>query len=182
MRALRLVAALVSALLSSSCLVVSLHPVYEPETIAFDPSLLGTWTAAEEEVTLLFERAGWHSYHVTITERDHRHRVSARLTRVAEQTFLDVSPLDGADVPLLALPAHAFYRVETPEDGRLSLADLNYEALERRVREGTAGLAMAIDARTHVVITAETAAIRRWLAAHATDDAMFAAPTTFTRR
>ncbi len=57
MRALRLTIAAVAALLSSACLVVSLQPVYEPETIAFDPALLGPWIASDEEMTVTFERA-----------------------------------------------------------------------------------------------------------------------------
>ena len=56
-RVLRLTIAAVAALLSSACLVVSLQPVYEPETIAFDPALLGTWVAGDDEMTVSFERA-----------------------------------------------------------------------------------------------------------------------------
>ncbi|MBK5296485.1 MAG: hypothetical protein JJE40_04940, partial [Vicinamibacteria bacterium] len=112
MRALRLTIAALAALLSSACLVVSLQPVYEPETIAFDPALLGTWIAGDDDMSLSFERAEWHSYHVTLEERDDRTRLSARLTRVGEQLYLDLSPLDGADVAPLLLPVHGFYRLE----------------------------------------------------------------------
>ena len=119
-------------MLSSACLVVSLQPVYEPETIAFDPALVGTWLAGEDEMTVSFARGEWHSYHVTVEERDDRTRVSARLTRVGERLYLDVSPLDGADVRAVLLPVHGIYRVAL--DGEtLSLADLNYEQLERLV-------------------------------------------------
>ena len=184
MRVLRLtIAALavLAALLSSACLVVSLQPVYEPETIAFDPALLGTWIAGDDDTSLSFERAEWHSYHVTIEERDDRTRLSARLTRVGEQLYLDLSPLDGADVAPLLLPVHGLYRLQLQDD-ELSLADLNYERLERLALDGGAGLPMAIDARKNVVITASTAELRRWLVAHAGDDGLFAAPTTLRRK
>lgn len=182
MRVVRLAAAVVIALLSSACLVVSLHPVYEPETIGFNPSLLGTWRGDDEDVSVTFERAEWHSYHVTFIERDDHVHLSARLTRVGPRTFLDVSPRDGADVPALVLPVHAVYRVDLPEDGSLRLAGLNYEVLERRARSGTAGLPVAIDARGNVVITAGTAELREWLAAHGADDELFDEPAALTRR
>lgn len=182
MRVVRLAAAVLTALLSSACLVVSLHPVYEPETIGFDPSLLGAWKGDDENVGVTFERAEWHSYHVTLMDRDDHVHLSARLTRVGTRTFLDVSPRDGADVPALVLPVHAVYRVELPGDGSLRLAGLNYEVLERRARAGTAGLPVAIDARANVVITAATAELRAWLAAHAADDELFDEPAAFTRR
>ena len=181
MRALGLTIAALAALLSSACLVVSLQPVYEPETIAFDPGLLGTWVAADDDMSMSFERAEWHSYHVTIAERDDKSRLTARLTRVGEQLYLDVSPLDGADVAPLVLPVHAVYRLELRDDD-LSLADLNYEQLERLAREGAAGLPMTIDARKNVVITASTAELRRWLVAHAADEGLFAAPTMLRRK
>jgi hypothetical protein len=180
-RVLRLTVPALAALLSSACLVVSLQPVYEPETIAFDPALLGTWVATDDDMSVSFERAEWHSYHVTIAERDDRSRLSARLTRVGEQLYLDLSPLDGADVAPLLLPVHGLYRLDLHDD-ELSLADLNYEQLERLARDGTAGLPMTIDARKNVVITASTAELRRWLVAHAADEGLFAAPTALRRK
>lgn len=181
MRVLRLLSAALAALLSSACLVVSLQPVYEPETIAFDPALLGSWLASDDGTSVVFERAEWHSYHVTIVDGDKRTRLSARLTRVGERLFLDVSSLDGADVPPLLLVAHGLYRVDLAGD-ELSLADLNYDRFERLARDGTAGLPLTLDGRKNVVITASTAELRRWLVAHAADEGLFDAPTVMRRK
>jgi hypothetical protein len=180
-RALRLGAVLASALLSSACLVVSLQPVYEPETIAFDPALLGTWASADEDVTLIFERGEWHSYHLTVARRDDKMRATARLTRIGGRLYLDVTPLDGLDLPPLALPVHACYQLELGER-TLSLAELNYEWMETKARAGDTAVPMVIDARRNVVITATTADLRRWIAANAEAEGVFAAPTPFTRR
>jgi hypothetical protein len=179
-RARRLLTAALVILVSQACLVVSLQPVYEPDIIAFDPGLVGAWTMGEDGVTVTFERGEWHSYHMTLEQRDDRTRLSARLTRVGELTYLDISPLDGTDLPALALPVHAVYRVELKGD-ELSLSDLNFEVFERRVREGTATLPAVIDARKNVVITASTAELRRWLVDHAAEEGLFDPPTTFTR-
>jgi hypothetical protein len=177
----RLPAALFAALLSSSCLVVSLQPVYEPETIAFDPALLGTWVSADDDLTVTFERGEWHSYHLTIEQRDDQYRVSARMTRIGSRLYLDVTPLDGTDLPALTLPVHTCLHVELTGEG-LSLAEMNYEWLERRSRKEGFVLPLVIDARRNVVITAGTAELRQWIAQNAEAEGVFAAPTTFTRR
>jgi hypothetical protein len=179
-RASRLLAAVLVVVASQACLVVSLQPVYEPDTIAFDPALVGTWAMGDDGLTVTFARGEWHSYHMTLEQRDDRTRLSARLTRVGDLTYLDISPLDGTDLPALALPVHAVYRVDLKGD-ELSLSDLNFEVLERRVREGTSTLPAVIDARKNVVITASTADLRRWLAAHAAEEGFFDPPASFTR-
>lgn len=180
-RLLPIVATVLAALLSSGCLVVCLQPVYEPDTIAFDADLLGTWTTGDDGMTLTVERGEWHSYHVTIQERDEVIRLSARLTRIGERTYLDVAPLDGADLPALALPVHAVYRMELKDD-ELAVSDLNYDVLERLASDGPGPVPMVVDARKNVVITAGTAQLRRWLAASTPDDALFDPPLVFRRR
>jgi hypothetical protein len=173
--------ALLAALCSSSCLVVSLQPVYQPETIAFDPALLGAWVAADDDVTLTFERGEWHSYHLTLEQRDDRYRLSARMTRIGARLYLDVTPLDGTDLPALTLPVHGCLQVELTEEG-LSLAELNYEWFEARGPTPGFTLPTVIDARRNVVITADTAELRQWIGQNAEVDGVFAAPTTFRRR
>jgi hypothetical protein len=44
------------------------------------------------------------------------------------------------------------------------------------------GLGLTIDGRQNAVITAATPELRTWLAAHANDEGIFAAPTTLKRR
>jgi hypothetical protein len=175
------VAGLAAALFSSACFVVSMHPVYEAGTIAFDPALLGSWASADDDVTLTFERAEWHSYHVVVNQGNDRYRFSARLTRVGTGLYLDATPLDGADLPALTLSVHACYRLVMSEDG-MTLAALNYESLEQKARAGGHELPVVVDARRNVVITAGTADLRQWLTLHADDEGVFDAPTAFTRR
>jgi hypothetical protein len=177
----RLAAAVLASLLSSSCLVVSLQPVYEPETIAFDPALLGSWASADDDLTVTFERGEWHSYHLTLEQRDDRYRLSARMTRIGAGLYLDVTPLDGTDMPALTLPVHGCLRVELIDES-LSLAELDYEWFERQRGEAKPALPFVVDARRNVVITAGTTELRQWIAQHSPAEGVFAAPTTFTRR
>ena len=56
---------LVAALLAApGCLVVSLHPVHDDESIGYDPALVGTWTDAEDNASITIEPGEWRSYKV----------------------------------------------------------------------------------------------------------------------
>ena len=173
MRALRLTTAVVAALLSSACLVVSLQPVYEPETIAFDPGAARPWIAGDDGHDGLVRTGEWHSYHVTIAERDDRTRLSARLTRVGDQLYLDVSPLDGADVAPLLLPVHGIYRVELRRrravagGSELRAAGTAGEGRNGRSADGDRRAEKRRDHRQH-------GGAARWLVAHAGDEGLFA--------
>ena len=179
------------ALLSTACLVVTLHPVYEPETIAFDAALVGTWVSADEErastaepvlgPTLTFERGEWHSYHLLVEGGRERFRASARLTRAGDRLLLDVSPLDGTDIPALVLPVHILYRVVVDGDA-LTLSGLDYDLLEAQLRQGDLGVAAVMDARRNVVITAGTAELRQWIASRSEENDAFGAPAIFKRK
>ena len=172
------------ACLSAGCLVAALHPVYEPRTIAFDPSLLGTWIPVEapEGRTLTFERGEWHSYHVEYADGGRRVRASARMTRVGRDLLLDVSPLDGTDLPPLTVPIHTIHRV-TIEAETIGLAELDYDALAAQVRAGKAPVPAALDARGNVVLTAGTVGLRRWLEQAQQEGAAdpFAEPVVYER-
>ena len=117
----------------------------------------------------------------TLEQRDDRYRLSARMTRIGAGLYLDVTPLDGTDLPALTLPVHGCLRVELVDEG-LSLAELNYEWFERQRGEAKLALPFVVDARRNVVITAGTAELRQWIAQNADAEGVFAAPTTFTRR
>jgi hypothetical protein len=178
-RAVRLAVLLALVLPSAACLVVGLQPVYEPDTIAFDPSFLGTWASDEDAITLAIDRGEWHSYHLAFTERDTTTRLSARLTRVGELLLVDVTPLDGTDIEPLQLPVHGIYRV-TLENDVLSLSGLDYDHCLATASHGEPGF--AIDGRKNVVITLQTPELRRWLQEHTEDPGLFSTPTLLKRK
>ena len=175
-----LVAAL--ALACQGCLVVALHPVYDPDSIAFESSLVGAWTSDEDNLTVTFDRAEWHSYHLTLDDGGKITRLSARLTRLADDgLLLDLTPVDGTDAPELTLPVHMIFRLTVAADA-LTIATLNYDRFYAMAKSAPSGLGLTIDGRQNAVITATTPELRTWLAAHANDEGIFAAPTTLKRR
>jgi hypothetical protein len=178
-RVVRLAVLLALALSSAGCLVVGLQPVYEPQTIAFEPGLLGDWASDEDAITLAIERGEWHSYHLTFTDRDKTTRFSARLTRVGDLLLVDVTPLDGTDIQPLQLPVHGIFRIVLENDA-LSVAALDYDHFLAVASRGEPGF--ALDGRKNVVITLSTSALRHWLEQHADDARVFSAPAVLKRR
>jgi len=62
---MRRAAILTLALLCApGCLVLSLQPAYDDETIAWDPELVGSWVDADDNVTMDVERGEWKSYRI----------------------------------------------------------------------------------------------------------------------
>lgn len=181
MRLLRLAWLVLAATLTQACLVVSLHPAYDPETIGFDAALVGTWVSDEDTTTVTFDRGEWHSYHIAIVEGSKTTRFSGRLTRIGDLQMLDVSPLDGTDVPDLVIPVHIVYRIAVDGD-TVSLAALNYDRFYEMAKAGKTDAGLVLDARKNVVLTAPTPGLRQWLQAHAADEGIFDAPTTLKRK
>ena len=56
MRSVAIVSLLLSALLSSGCLVGSLQPFYEADTLEFDEALLGEWENRDEGTVIQVDR------------------------------------------------------------------------------------------------------------------------------
>jgi hypothetical protein len=177
-RVARLAVLLALAVSSAACLVVGLQPVYEPDTIAFEPSLLGTWANDEDGVMLGIERGEWHSYHLSFKEREKTTRLSARLTRVGELLLLDATPLDGTDIEPLQIPVHGIFRVALEADS-LSVSNLDYDYFLAVAKRGEQGF--SIDGRKNVVITLSTEELRQWLQQHAGDTGVFSTPAVLKR-
>jgi hypothetical protein len=180
-RLTRLVALLSLAAISEACLVVSLQPAYDPETIAFEPALVGTWTSDEDEVIVTIERGEWHSYHIDLEDNGNVTRLSGRLTRIGALPLLDLTPLDGTDIPPLQIPVHGLFRVEAA-DGTMTFAALDYDHFYAMARAGDKEAGLVLDARKNAVLTASTADLRRWLQAHAEDAGLFSEPVVLKRK
>lgn len=178
---LTLVALLVAT--APACLVVSLQPLYDEDSLAWDPALLGTWQSADDETLLEIEQDEWRSYRIRYRHPIEAGELTGYLTTVGDDRFLDVMPVRGTDRGVFVLPVHAVARVRVA-DGRLELTPLSYDWFLDRARQATSvgTLSVTIDQKQNVVIVSAPALLRPWLAAQPKDGGMFGATTTFVRK
>ena len=181
MRPVAIASLLLSALLSSGCLVGSLHPFYEAESLEFDDALLGAWENREEGTVIQVDRGEWKSYRVKYPARGGPVVLTGFLTRIGDCRVLDLTPWRPADPASLLVPIHVAVRLQLLGDS-LTLAPLDYDRLLPDVERGRLPrLHAVVDERKNVLLTADTAALRAWLGASRASD-VFGESTRFTRR
>jgi hypothetical protein len=165
------------------CLVLSLHPAYDDDSIAWEPSLVGDWRDADDVSTLHVERAEWRSYKIHYEHPSEKGDLTAYLTIVGDDRYLDVTPVRGTDWGSFVVPVHDVLRVALDGD-TLTLTPLSYDVLSARLRSGRAAganLAAVLDQKQNVLITSPTAQLRAWLRSTPAASAVWGAPATFTR-
>jgi hypothetical protein len=163
----RLLAAVVvcaAACASSGCLVLSLHPLYDDVSIAWDETLLGEWEAPEDNVRVLVSRAEWRSYRVRYEHPVESAEFTAHLTVIDDQYFIDLMPIRGQDFGAVLIPAHFIVRLRRAGERWLA-SPLDYDRFHAEVsRAGHAGGApAAIDQKHNVILTGTTEELRVWL-------------------
>lgn len=180
MRLAALAGLLASALLSSGCLVVGLHPFYEEDSIDFDEALLGTWQSAEDQSTVSVERGPWRSYRVTLSKPEGEERYTGYLTRVGAVRLLDLMWCTAPGEASLMARVHLPVRVQVLGDV-LTLAPLDYGWFRAEMEHGRlAALQPALDEQDNVLLAASTPALRAWVADHGAE--RFDEAARYTRR
>ena len=160
--------------------MLSLQPVYDADSVAFDEALLGVWTNTDDETQATIERGEWRSYKVTYRDRFASRSLQGNLTRVGDATFLDLTEQRGTDPGPYLVPVHGIVRIELHGD-TMEASLFDYTWFSRAMEQKTlARLATAFDDRRNAVIVAATADLRRWLM-HTPEDAI-AAPMTFKKQ
>jgi hypothetical protein len=175
---------LVSSLCAlQGCLVLALHPVYDDQSIAWDPDLIGGWRDADDASTITISAAEWRSYKVHYEHPSEKGDLTAYLTIVGDDRYLDLSPLRGQDSGSFLLPVHCVLRVKVDGD-TLTLTPLSYDVLSARLRSGGAaapGLAAVLDQKQNVLLTSSTPALRSWLRKTPSSSPAWGASATFLR-
>src|SRR4030095_1901783 len=147
---------LFAAWASSGCLVLTLQPAYDDQSVTFNETLLGQWENAEDGTRATVERGEWRSYKIT---------------------FVDLTEMRGADPGPFLVPVHGVARIAVNDD-TLEVALLDYDWFIRAMNRKTLRrLSTAVDDRRNAVITATTGELKRWLGQ--TPAGAFAAPATF---
>jgi hypothetical protein len=173
-------ACVVLAFASSGCLVISLQPAYDADSVVFDEALVGQWQNADDQLLLTVERGEWRSYKITYTDRSSSRILNGNITRIGEQQFVDVTEMRGADPGPYLLPVHGIFRMNVERD-TLAVTPLDYDWFMAAIKEKRRDVpSVAIDDRKNVVMTSPTVELRRWLL-HPPIDALGTA-MTFKRK
>jgi hypothetical protein len=164
---------------SSGCLVLSLQPAYDADSVAFDDALVGLWNNTDDETQATIERGEWRSYKVTYKDRFASRALQGNLTHIGEAAYLDLTEQRGNDAGPYLVPVHGIVRLELHSD-TLCASLLDYTWFSHAMEQKAIGrLTTAFDDRRNVIIASTTADLRRWLLR--VPDAAVAAPMTFTR-
>lgn len=164
------------------CLVISLHPAYDDESLVWDPSLLGRWQNADDNASVEIERGEWRSYRIRYVYPIETGELTGYLTSIGAERYLDVMPVRGRDPGSFMVPVHAVFRVRLEGD-RLELASLSYDWFVERLRASrpVTGLSVVQDQKKNALIVSPTRRLRTWLRNQPPASPGFGAPTTFTR-
>jgi hypothetical protein len=176
---LRVVIGLV-AVLSSGCLVGSLQPLYDDESILFDEALVGTWENRESEVTVVVGRGEWRSYEVAYTDRFGTTKFTGHLTSIGTARFLNIRPENGVERAAFLVAINGLLQIEI-EAARVRVREPEYGMVLTRLKAKKLGVDAGIDLKQNVVITESTAKLRPWLLAALKDETFWADWKTFTR-
>jgi len=178
----RLLLLALAVTLAPGCLVLSLNPAYDEDTIGWDPALLGTWQDADDKSSIEIERGEWKSYRIKYVHPIETGTLTGYLTAVGDDRFLDVMPARGEDRGSFLIPAHAVLRVRM-DGNRLELTPLSYDWMNERLRAATPipELSAVLDQKDNALVISTTAAVRGWLRKQPRDGPMFGAPAVFTR-
>ena len=181
-------AALIAFVLATTpaCLVVSLHPAYDGDSLAWNPALLGSWQSQDDETVLRIEQDEWRSYRILYQHPIETGELTGYLTSLGDnldELYMDVMPARGQDRGAFVVPVHAIVRVRIG-DGRLELTPLSYDWVFDRAKKGDAigGLSVTIDQKQNALIVSRTAALRQWLRAQRAEGPAFGATTVFVRK
>jgi hypothetical protein len=134
----RCVLLLIALGLAPACLVISLNPAYDGETIAWDPALLGHWDDPEDKSSLDIERGEWRSYRIKYAHPSESGNLTGYLTSIGDARFLDIMPARGADHGSFLIPVHALLRIDLNGD-RLTLTPLSYDGPPRMASKTVKG-------------------------------------------
>jgi hypothetical protein len=179
-RAALLAAALITA---PGCLVLSLHPAYDDESLGWDPALLGTWIDVDDNASMVIERGDWRSFKIHYVHPIETGDLTGYLTAIGDDRYLDVMPARGEDRGAFVIPVHGVLRLELNGD-RLELTPLSYDWFFDRVRAGQAipGLDVAMDQKENALIASPSSKLRDWLRLQPRDGRMFGAGAVFVRK
>jgi hypothetical protein len=162
-------AALLLPLALGAC-VQSVNPLYTSATLVSEPALVGTWVGESGDVLVVTTRDS-ATYGLALVNQDgDASQWVGRVTSLGGRRWLDVEPTAlpdqwSAEYQDAFVPTHQFWALQRV-DSVLVAATLVYDSLKSLVgREPSAVLHATVQG--NLLITAETAALRAFVAAFA---------------
>lgn len=172
----------VAAVALLSACVPSVNPFYTDKDLITDPRLAGTWveTGKKERAVLWnFEPATNNVCAVSLKDEDGKAgKFEGHLFKLDKETFLDLTPTEchfddkqAGLVNCAVIPGHLLVRVNL-ETEKLSLAFCNPDWTKKFLKENPAALAHRM-MDEEVILTAETAALQKFVLQHLGKDELF---------
>jgi hypothetical protein len=162
--------------------VPSVNPFYTAKDVVSDPRLAGTWLEDEDKdspTSWKFEAATNNAYTVTVTEEKGRTgKFEGHLFKLGKNLFLDITPTEcefatnqANIVGMAVIPGHLLLRVAL-EEKKLNLAFCNPEWIKKHLAANPKAVAHRI-VDDGVILTAETAALQKFIQQHLGEDELF---------
>jgi hypothetical protein len=176
---------LVIGLMLSSCVVLSFHPLYTPETVAFRQDLVGTWHMNEDETwnftALDGELPGYYLTH--ISDRDTA-MYNVHLVQLNDYFFLDISPDLSETTQVLShpYPLHSFYKLEFLPNGDMTIYIFDSDYLKQLFEQRKIRIKHEYSEEDETyVLTAPTSELQAFILKYADDPKAFIEPGTLKR-
>jgi hypothetical protein len=165
------------------CLVATVNPVHTRDTAVWEPALVGEWQSQDDNSSMRVERGEWQSYAIEYTHPIEKGRLTAHMTLIGKERYLDVMPARGQDFGSFLLPLHVVLRMNLEED-RLELTPLSYDWFFDRLRKKVAipGLTVVLDEKENALLASPTAALRTWIARQPATAGSFGPGAVFVRK
>ena len=181
---------LVFGVLLAGC-VPSLHPLYTPKEVVYDPKLIGIWadSNSSDSGTWEFRAAEPNSYTMIYTDKDKKvGTFGVHLVKIDEMLFLDLFPTD-PNLPqngfyqLHLLPVHTFMKVDQIEP-TLELRFMEADKFTKRLEKHPILLKHEVlqeGSEKKFILTASTKELQEFMRKHAGDKDVFGEPSNMKR-
>jgi hypothetical protein len=190
MKKCNFIATMGAAVLLCSC-IPSVNPFYTDQDVVLDARLLGEWQEKDKSDNpdvWKFEGTTNKMYKLTITEKEGKQgRFNAHLFQLKQEYFLDLIPDDcnyatnQADLVGASMyPGHLLVRVPQLEPV-LKLALFDFGWLGKFIEKNPKALAHHKEG-DHIVLTAGTRDLQRFVLKHLGEDELFEKPDEMIRR
>jgi len=165
MRSRLVLAVLLGVAANAGCLVLSVGRFYDDAAIVFDDRLVGSWKAADDNVTAVVERSEWRSYRIQFTHPTETGVLTGYLFKRGDALYLDLTLVRGKDFGVFIVPGHVLVAVTVTSEAEISMAPLSYDWFNKGLtgRTLSAALKASRGERDQVVLGGDRAPFWQWL-------------------